>query len=130
LLARGQIHGGVAQGAGQALLEDMVYDPDSGQLVSGSLMDYAVPRADVVPSIAVDFSPVPSQSNPIGVKGVGEGGTVAATPTVINAIIDALAVFGVTDVGMPATAERVWRAIRDGAAAHPSAHSHMGTADS
>jgi len=132
LLARGQIHGGVAQGAGQALLEDMVYDSHSGQLVSGSLMDYAVPRADVMPSIAVDFSPVPSQSNPIGVKGVGEGGTVAATPTVINAIIDALAVFGVTDVGMPATAERVWRAIRDGAetrGAHPSARSQLATTD-
>jgi len=114
LLARGQIHGGVVQGAGQALLEDLVYDPDSGQLVSGSLMDYAVPRADEMPSIAVDFSPVPSKSNPIGVKGVGEGGTVAATPTVINAIIDALAGLGVTDVGMPATAERVWRAIRSG----------------
>jgi aerobic carbon-monoxide dehydrogenase large subunit len=126
LLARGQIHGGVAQGAGQALLEDMVYAPDSGQLVSGSLMDYAVPRADVMPSIAVDFSPIPSKSNPIGVKGVGEGGTVAATPTVINAVIDALVAFGVTDVGMPATAERVWRAIRDGAetrGAHPSARS-------
>jgi carbon-monoxide dehydrogenase large subunit len=83
-----------------------------------------------MPSIAVDFSPVPSKSNPIGVKGVGEGGTVAATPTVINAIIDALAVFGVTDVGMPATAERVWRAIRDGAEAQPSARSQAVTTDS
>ena len=91
LLAQGQIHGGVAQGAGQALLEDIVYDADSGQLVTGSLMDYAIPRADVLPDVSVDFSPVASKSNPIGVKGVGEGGTVAATPTVMNAIIDALA---------------------------------------
>jgi carbon-monoxide dehydrogenase large subunit len=113
LLAQGQIHGGVAQGAGQALLEDIVYDP-SGQLVTGSLMDYAVPRADVLPNVSVDFSPVPSKSNPIGVKGVGEGGTVAATPTVMNAIIDALAPLGVGDIAMPATPERVWRAIRDG----------------
>ncbi|MGA2128744.1 MAG: xanthine dehydrogenase family protein molybdopterin-binding subunit [Xanthobacteraceae bacterium] len=113
LLARGQVHGGVAQGAGQALCEDIHYDRESGQLVTGTLMDYAVPRADAVPDVAVDFSPVPSKSNPLGVKGVGEGGTVAATPTVMNAIIDALAPLGVTDVEMPATAERVWRAIRD-----------------
>jgi len=113
LLARGQVHGGVAQGAGQALCEDIHYDRESGQLVTGTLMDYAVPRADAVPDVAVDFSPVPSRSNPLGVKGVGEGGTVAATPTVMNAIIDALAPLGVTDVEMPATAERVWRAIRD-----------------
>ncbi len=112
LLARGQVHGGVAQGAGQALCEDIHYDRESGQLVTGTLMDYAVPRADTVPDVAVDFSPVPSKSNPLGVKGVGEGGTEAATPTVMNAIIDALAPLGVTDVEMPATAERVWRAIR------------------
>jgi carbon-monoxide dehydrogenase large subunit len=112
LLARGQVHGGVAQGAGQALCEDIHYDRDSGQLVTGTLMDYAIPRASTMPNVAVDFSPVPSKSNPIGVKGVGEGGTVAATPTVMNAIIDALAPLGVTDVEMPATAERVWRAIR------------------
>ena len=113
LLAQGQIHGGVAQGAGQALFEDMVYDSDSGQLVTGSLMDYAVPRADALPSVTVGFSPVPSKSNPIGVKGVGEGGTVAATPTVMNAIIDALAPLGVGTIAMPATPERVWRAIHD-----------------
>ena len=113
LLAQGQIHGGVAQGAGQALLEDIVYDADSGQLVTGSLMDYAVPRADVLPDVSVDFSPFASKSNPIGVKGVGEGGTVAATPTVMNAIIDALAPLGVGDLAMPATPERVWRAIHE-----------------
>jgi aerobic carbon-monoxide dehydrogenase large subunit len=112
LLAKGQIHGGVAQGAGQALLEDIVYDRDSGQLLTGTLMDYGIPRADTVPAINVDFSPVPSTTNPLGAKGVGEGGTVASTPTVVNAILDALAPLGVTDVPMPATPERIWRAIR------------------
>jgi aerobic carbon-monoxide dehydrogenase large subunit len=112
LLAKGQIQGGVAQGAGQALIEDVVYDPDSGQLLTGTLMDYSIPRADMVPAIAIDFSPVPSTTNPLGVKGVGEGGTVASTPTVMNAILDALAPLGVTDLAMPATPERIWRAIR------------------
>ena len=104
--------GGVAQGAGQALLEDVVYDRDSGQLITGSLLDYGIPRADDLPAIATDFSPVASLSNPLGVKGVGEGGTVAATPTVMNAILDAVAPLGVIDVPMPATYERVWRALR------------------
>jgi carbon-monoxide dehydrogenase large subunit len=112
LLAKGQIQGGVTQGAGQALLEDIVYDPDSGQLLTGSLMDYGIPRADVMPGVTVDFSPVPSTTNPLGAKGVGEGGTVASTPTVMNAILDALAPLGVTDVPMPATPERIWRAMR------------------
>jgi carbon-monoxide dehydrogenase large subunit len=111
LLAKGQIQGGVAQGAGQALLEDVVYDHDSGQLLTGTLMDYGIPRADTMPAIAIDFSPVPSTTNPLGAKGVGEGGTVASTPTVINAILDALAPLGVTDIPMPATPERLWRAI-------------------
>jgi carbon-monoxide dehydrogenase large subunit len=114
LLAKGQIMGGVAQGAGQALLEDVVYDHDSGQLLTGTLMDYGIPRADTVPSITIDFSPVPSTTNPLGAKGVGEGGTVASTPTVMNAILDALAPLGVSDVPMPATPDRVWRAIRQG----------------
>jgi carbon-monoxide dehydrogenase large subunit len=113
LLAKGQIHGGVAQGAGQALLEDIVYDRNTGQLLTGTLMDYGIPRADTMPTIAVDFSPVPSTTNPLGAKGVGEGGTVASTPTVMNAILDALAPLGVTDVPMPATSERIWRAIRE-----------------
>jgi carbon-monoxide dehydrogenase large subunit len=112
LLAKGQIQGGVAQGAGQALIEDVVYDRDSGQLLTGTLMDYGIPRADMVPAIVIDFSPVPSTTNPLGVKGVGEGGTVAGTPTVMNAILDALAPLGVTDLAMPATPERIWRAIR------------------
>ncbi|NKB50132.1 MAG: molybdopterin-dependent oxidoreductase [Alphaproteobacteria bacterium] len=112
LLAQGQIHGGVVQGVGQALTEDMAYDSDNGQLLSGSLMDYGVPRADMMPEILVDFSPVASASNPLGIKGVGEGGTVAATPTVINAIIDALAPLGVSDISTPATPEKVWQAIQ------------------
>ena len=119
-MAKGQIHGGVAQGAGQALSEDIVYDRDSGQLLTGSLLDYAIPRADMLPAISIDFSPVPSTTNPLGAKGVGEGGTVASTPTVMNAILDALAPLGVTEVAMPATPERVWRAIRHGDATEGS----------
>jgi aerobic carbon-monoxide dehydrogenase large subunit len=113
LLAKGQIQGGVAQGVGQALIEDIVYDRDSGQLLTGSLLDYGIPRADMLPAIHGDFSPVPSTMNPLGVKGVGEGGTIASTPTVINAILDALTPLGVTDVPMPATPERIWRALHD-----------------
>ncbi len=113
LLAKGQIQGGVAQGAGQALSEDVIYDGDSGQLLTGTLMDYGIPRADTLPQVTVDFSPVPSQTNPLGAKGVGEGGTVASTPTVMNAILDALAPLGITDIAMPATPERIWRALRD-----------------
>ncbi len=113
LLAKGQIMGGIAQGAGQALLEDIVYDRDSGQLLTGTLMDYGIPRADTMPAITIDFSPVPSTTNPLGAKGVGEGGTVASTPTVMNAILDALAPLGVTDVAMPATPERIWRTISE-----------------
>jgi aerobic carbon-monoxide dehydrogenase large subunit len=116
LLAAGQIQGGVAQGAGQALSEDVVYDTDSGQLVTGTLLDYAIPRADTMPRVRVDFSPVPSPTNPLGAKGVGEGGTVASTPTVMNAILDALAPLGVTDVPMPATPERIWHALRGASA--------------
>jgi aerobic carbon-monoxide dehydrogenase large subunit len=92
LLAQGQIHGGVAQGAGQALCEDIVYDKESGQLLSGTAMDYCPPRADVMPSINVDFNPVLSKSNPLGVKGVGEGGAVAPPAAIANAVSDALGV--------------------------------------
>lgn len=112
LLARGQIHGGVAQGAGQALGEDVIYDSESGQLLTGSLLDYRMPRADDLPAVSVEFSPVPSLSNPLGIKGVGEGGTVAATPTVMTAILDALAPLGISDIPMPATPERIWKAIQ------------------
>ena len=112
LLAEGQIHGGIVQGIGQALLEDIYHD-DDGQLLTGSYMDYATPRADDVSKFTTGWHSVPCTSNPIGVKGVGEGGTVGATPTVINAILDALAPLGVTDIGLPATPQRVWQAIRN-----------------
>jgi carbon-monoxide dehydrogenase large subunit len=113
MLAEGQVQGGVVQGMGQALLEDIIHD-ENGQFLTGSLMDYAVPRASDMPYISVGFSPVPSKSNPLGVKGVGEGGTVAATPTVLNAVIDALKPYGVVTIPMPATPERVWQAVKGG----------------
>jgi carbon-monoxide dehydrogenase large subunit len=110
----GQIHGGLAQGIGQALLEGTVYDADSGQLLTGSFMDYAMPRADDLPSFSntLDDS-VPARSNPLGVKGVGESGTVGSTPTMLNAIMDALWPLGVRNIQMPATPQRVWSAIRE-----------------
>ena len=112
LLLAGQIHGGIAQGVGQALMEDVVYDRGTGQLLTGSLMDYALPRADDLPSFALGGHDVPTPTNPLGVKGAGESGTVGAAPAVIHAILDALAPLGAADIGMPATPERVWRAIR------------------
>lgn len=108
LLAAGQIHGGVVQGVGQALYEHTVYDEDSGQLLSGSFMDYALPRAEDIPSFDIRFNEVPCKTNPLGMKGAGEAGTIGATPAVINAIVDALATFGVEHVDMPATPLKVW----------------------
>jgi carbon-monoxide dehydrogenase large subunit len=115
MIVAGQVHGGIAQAVGQALLEDARYDSDTGQLVTGSLLDYGVPRADDLPDIATftDESS-PCRINPLGAKGVGELGTVGGTPTVINAILDALRPLGVTHLEMPATPERVWQAIRAG----------------
>jgi carbon-monoxide dehydrogenase large subunit len=113
LIVHGQQHGAVAQGIGQALLERCAYDPSSGQLLSGSLMDYAIPRAADLPAIAVVSRDVPSPTNPLGVKGAGEGGTVGAPGAVIHALLDALAPLGVTHIDMPATPERVWQAIQD-----------------
>ena len=121
LLAEGQVHGGIVQGIGQAVLEDVRHD-DSGQLLTGSYMDYAIPRADDVSNFVTEWHSVPCQSNPIGVKGVGEGGTVGATPTVINAVLDALAPLGVNDIGLPATPERVWHAIQNASSNHGSAY--------
>ncbi|HVY15438.1 MAG TPA: xanthine dehydrogenase family protein molybdopterin-binding subunit [Rhodopila sp.] len=111
LIVRGQVAGGVAQGYGQAVLEHTVYEASSGQLLSGSLMDYALPRANEFPDIEVELLEVPCASNPLGVKGAGEAGAVGSPPAVINAIIDALADDGVTHIDMPATPERVWRAM-------------------
>jgi len=112
MIVHGQMHGAVAQGIGQALTERCVYDPASGQLLSGSFLDYAIPRADDLPAISVTSRDVPSPTNPLGVKGAGEGGTVGAPGAVIHAILDALAPLGVTHIDMPATPERVWQAIQ------------------
>jgi aerobic carbon-monoxide dehydrogenase large subunit len=113
MIVAGQVHGGIAQAVGQALLEDARYDPETGQLVAGSFLDYCMPRADNVPSFSTSTDESsPCQINPLGAKGVGELGTVGGTPTVINALLDALRPLGVKTIEMPATPERVWLAIR------------------
>jgi len=111
MLLHGQIHGGVAQGAGQVLMEDIHFD-SSGQLVTASFMDYAMPRAHNLSAINVEANPVPTKTNPLGTKGAGEAGCVGAMPAVVNAVVDALAEFGVTHIEMPATSERIWRAMQ------------------
>ena len=112
LLLEGQVHGGIVQGIGQALLEHTVYDPDSGQLLSGSFMDYAMPRAGDVPSFAFSTHNVPCTANPFGVKGAGEAGAIGAPPAVINAIVDALyRRTGLRHVDMPATPQRLWQVL-------------------
>ena len=111
LLLKGQIHGGVAQGLGQAVMERIVFDRASGQNLSGSFMDYAMPRADDMCGFKVEANPVPTATNPLGVKGAGEAGTVGALPAVTSAILDALAPLGVETIDMPASPEAVWRAI-------------------
>jgi carbon-monoxide dehydrogenase large subunit len=112
LILHGQTHGGFAQGAGQALLEECLYDPGTGQMLSASFMDYAMPRADHFPAFATELSEVASPTNPLGVRAGGEGGTTPALAAIANAIVDALAGLGVTHIELPATPERVWRAIR------------------
>ena len=111
LLLKGQIHGGVAQGIGQAVMERVVFDAE-GQNLSGSFMDYAMPRADDMSGFKVEARPVPTETNPLGVKGAGEAGTVGALPAVTSAIVDALSPLGITDIQMPASPETVWRAIQ------------------
>ena len=113
MLVKGQIHGGVVQGLGQGLFEELAYDPTTAQLLAGSFMDYVMPRADDMPLFGVDSHEVPTQVNPLGAKGVGEAGTVGALPALLNAVNDALAPLGVRHLDMPVTSERVWRAIRD-----------------
>jgi carbon-monoxide dehydrogenase large subunit len=113
LTLEGQIHGGVAQGLGQALMEQVVYDRDSGQLLTSTFMDYGIPRADTLCGLTIERRPVPTTLNPLGAKGAGEAGTVGALPAVINAVVSALAPLGVRDFDMPATSARVWRAIQD-----------------
>jgi carbon-monoxide dehydrogenase large subunit len=114
-IVEGQVHGGIAQGVAQALFEEAVYDED-GNLTTGTLVDYLVPSAVDLPSFTTDRTVSPSTTNPLGLKGVGEAGTIASTPAVVNAIVDALRPFGVTDVPMPCTPERVWRAVQEASA--------------
>jgi aerobic carbon-monoxide dehydrogenase large subunit len=117
LIVRGQIHGGVVQGLGQALMEHAIYDRGSGQLLSASFMDYAMPRADNFPEFQTTLEEIPAKTNPLGVKGIGESGTIGAPPTVINAILDALRPLGVEHIDMPATPERVWQTVQRAKAA-------------
>jgi carbon-monoxide dehydrogenase large subunit len=110
VLVAGQVHGGLAQGIAQALLEELVYGSD-GQLVTGSLMDYAVPRADDLPAFRTDQTVTPTPFNPMGAKGIGEAATIGSTPAIVNAVVDALAPLGVRHLDMPLRPERVWRAL-------------------
>jgi aerobic carbon-monoxide dehydrogenase large subunit len=109
MICEGQIHGGIAQGVGQALFENVVYD-DSGQLVTGSFLDYSMPRANDLPTFVSDLVEVPAKTNPLGIKGIGEAGTIAAPPTVVNAVLDALNKLGIEHLDMPLTPERIWQA--------------------
>jgi carbon-monoxide dehydrogenase large subunit len=113
MILHGQTHGGIAQGVGQALWEHCAFDPETGQMLSSTLMDYALPRADALPSFTTELSEIPSTAHPLGLRGGGEGGTTPALGAVVNAICDALAELGVEHIELPATPERVWQAIRD-----------------
>jgi carbon-monoxide dehydrogenase large subunit len=113
LMVDGQRHGGIAQGVGQALLEEVLYDA-SGQLVTSSLGDYPLPRATTFPPFELDRTETPTPRNPLGVKGIGEAGTIGSTPALVNAVVDALAPFGVRHLDMPTTPERIWRAMHSG----------------
>jgi carbon-monoxide dehydrogenase large subunit len=111
MIVEGQVHGGVAQGIAEGLFEEAIYD-DQGSLITGSLTQYLVPAASEMPSFVVDRTETPSTTNPLGVKGIGEAGTIAAPPTVVNAVIDAVSHLGVTHIEKPVSPERVWRAIK------------------
>jgi len=113
MIVEGQVHGGLAQGIGQALLENCVYDRDSGQLLTGSYMDYAMPRADDLPEFKIGHVCTPCTTNPLGTKGCGEAGAIGSPPAVMNAVLDALAPLGVKDMDMPASPHRVWKAIQE-----------------
>ena len=117
LTATGQVHGGLVQGIWQILMEELVYDSESGQLITGSFLDYAMPRASDVCFFEVGSNPVPTRRNPLGVKGAGEAGTVGALAAVMNAVLDALKPLRISEMAMPATSERIWRAIREARAA-------------
>ncbi len=114
LIVAGQIQGGVAQGLGQALCENAVYD-DDGQLVSGEFTDYAIPRASTMPWIEIEHTVTPSPVNPLGVKGVGEAGTIGASPAIVNSVVDALSPLGVRHIDMPLSPERIWNLLEKGA---------------
>ena len=116
MIVDGQIHGGIVQGVGQALLEGCVYD-QAGQLLTASFNDYCVPRADDLPSFQTGRKETPCPHNPLGVKGCGEAGTIGAAATVMNAVVDAVSPLGISHIDMPATAETVWRAIQQAKAA-------------
>jgi carbon-monoxide dehydrogenase large subunit len=122
MLVEGQVMGGIVQGAGQALMEDLVYDPDSGQLVTGSFTDYCMPRADNFCAFELHENPVPTATNPLGVKGAGETGTCGALPAVMSAVNDALHSVGAPEIEMPATPEKVWRALRAAECPRPAGH--------
>jgi carbon-monoxide dehydrogenase large subunit len=111
LIVEGQVHGGIAQGMGQALFEGVVYD-EIGNLLTGSFMDYAMPRAHRLPSFETHRTETPSPLNPLGVKGIGEAATIGSTPAVTNAVVDALSHLGVTHLDMPLTSQKIWGAIR------------------
>ena len=114
LTLAGQIHGGIVQGAGQALMENIVYDPENGQMLSGSFMDYCMPRADDFCSFALANNPVPAKTNILGIKGAGEAGTTGALPAVMNAVNHALADQNIRHLEMPLTSEKVWKALNPG----------------
>jgi carbon-monoxide dehydrogenase large subunit len=111
MLVDGQIHGGIVQAIGQALYEEAVYD-EAGQLLTGELMDYAIPKAHQCPRFETDRTVTPTNVNPLGVKGVGEAGTIGATPAIVNAVIDALEPFGVRHIDMPLRPEKIWQLLR------------------
>jgi carbon-monoxide dehydrogenase large subunit len=113
LLVAGQVHGGVAQGLGQALWEEAVYD-ENGQLLTGELTDYAVPKAHSMPLIESSHTETPSPVNPLGVKGVGEAGTIGCSPAVVNSVVDALAPLGVRHIDMPLAPQKIWKLIQQG----------------
>ncbi|MBT5457454.1 MAG: xanthine dehydrogenase family protein molybdopterin-binding subunit, partial [Rhodospirillaceae bacterium] len=116
LLLKGQIMGGIAQGLGQALMEEIAYD-DGGQLITGSFMDYTMPRAQSMSYMDIKSNPVPTKTNPLGIKGAGEAGNVGGLAAVMNAVIDALSPLGIKHMDMPCTPQRLWQAIRDARAA-------------
>ena len=111
-LLAGQVQGGIAQGLGQALLENTVYDQDNGQLLSGSFMDYAIPRADDLTNIDIEWNMAPCKTNPLKIKGAGEAGAIGAPPAIINALVNALTEYNIDHIEMPATANKVWSILK------------------